>query len=403
MRLRLKRKPSDDDIAGPSKRYKEEQSEDEGYNEDDVDVVGSDDEVDNLSDEEDANAVDDEDDEDDASVADDKPYDEATEAFPARAAFDKDLQALEEKTVASARMLRKTLDEHSAVSETLQNMKSKLDDAVQPPNPEREMVALVGGTGAGKIFIPVSRWPKLIVTITGKSTFFNALTDTPQLAKAVCFSQLPNEECFSDISQLSAGESCTSVPTFYSHKLDWQNQPYAAEICYYTVEKCRKLLEDLLRQYNLYNFEPESDWTSDQRSEYSQQAETAFQTFRTLFCDQDLFSSQGDAEGSLEDHYKDSNTHELLDLMESWCEGFFADFDTEDDAGYTHHEADTVDELRSYTDPLTAPNHSFDEPSLWPLVELVRIGVSSPRVLKYVTIVDLPGKVDCLAASGFQI
>jgi len=160
------------------------------------------------------------------------------------------------------------------------------------------------------------------------------------------------------------------------------------------VEKCRKLLEKLLRQYNLYNFEAEADWTSDQKSEYSQQAETAIQTFRTLFCDQDLFASQGDAEGSLADHYKNSNTDELLDLMESWCEDFFADFDIEDDAGYTQHEADTVDELRSYTDPLTSPNHSFDEPSLWPLVELVRIGVSSSRVLKYVTIVGLPGKVD---------
>lgn len=169
------------------------------------------------------------------------------------------------------------------------------------------------------------------------------------------------------------------------------------------MAKCRKLLEELLRQYNLYEFEPDDDWTSDQRSEYSQQAETAIQTFRTLFCNQDAFGSQGDAEGSLENHYKACSTDELLDLMEGWCEEFFEEFDvTEDDAGYTQHEADTVDELRSYTDPLTAPNHSFDEPSLWPLVELVRIGVSSSRVLKYVTMVDLPGKVDFLIASHSQ-
>jgi hypothetical protein len=199
-----------------------------------------------------------------------------------------------------------------------------------------------------------------------------------------------------DMKQLSAGESCTSVPTFYLHKLDWQTQPFAAEIGYYTVEKCRKLLEELLRHYNLYNFEPEDDWTNDQKSEYSQQAETAIQTFRTLFCDQGLFASQGDAERSLHDHYKASSTGELLDLMEGWCEGFFEEFDVEDDAGYTQHEAETIAELRSYIDPLTAPNHSFDEPSLWPLVELVRIGVSSSRVLRYVTLVDLPGKVDGL-------
>ena len=170
------------------------------------------------------------------------------------------------------------------------------------------------------------------------------------------------------------------------------------------MEKCRKLLEELLRQYNLYEFESDDDWTSDQRSEYSQQAETAIQTFRTLFCDKDAFASQGGAEGSLDAHYKACSKDELLDLMESWCEEFFEEIDvTENDAGYTQHEADTIDELRSYTDPLTAPNHSFDEPSLWPLVELVRIGVSSSRALKYVTIVDLPGKVNCLVASYSQI
>lgn len=158
MRLRLKRQPSDDDIAGPSKRYKEEPPGDEGYNEDDADGVKSDHEVDDLSDEEDANSMDDEGDEDDASVADDRPYDEATEAFPARPAFDKELQALDETTVALATMLRKTLEDHSSVSETLQNMKPKLDEAVQPPTPERLMVAMVGVTGAGKRSIPVSRW-----------------------------------------------------------------------------------------------------------------------------------------------------------------------------------------------------------------------------------------------------
>ena len=189
MKLRLKRKHSDDDIAGPSKRHNVDWPEDEGYNEDEAETVESDDEVDDGSDEEDANSVDDGDDQGDASIVDDGPYDEAIEAFPARPAFDKELQILDERTVSLARMLRKTLEEHSSVSETLQNMKAKLDEAVQPPNPEQLMVAMVGATGAGKTSRALISCIVLNIAVTGKSSSLNAVTDTPQLAKAVCFSR----------------------------------------------------------------------------------------------------------------------------------------------------------------------------------------------------------------------
>jgi hypothetical protein len=107
------------------------------------------------------------------------------------------------------------------------------------------------------------------------------------------------------------------------HKLPWQSQKYAAEIRYYTVERCRKLLEELLSHYNLYKFEKDEDWSSNQRSEYSQQADTAMQNFRTLFCNQAAFASQRSAEEQLKQCYKNSDTNKLLDIMAMWCEGFF--------------------------------------------------------------------------------
>jgi hypothetical protein len=214
--------------------------------------------------------------------------------------------------------------------------------------------------------------------IPGKSSLLNVVTDTPHLAKA-----------------LAAGESCTSVPTYYMHRLPWQSSAFAAEIRYYPVEECRQLPEELLGQYNFYTFEKDEDWTNDQRNEYSQLADTAIQTFRTLFCGSTEFRSQAAAENVLSYSYSNDRKQGLLDTMVVSCKEAFASHPEENGAAFTRFAANTASELRSCTDPLTAPYHSRDTHSLWPLVESVQIGVPSSRVLKYATMVDLPGIISC--------
>jgi hypothetical protein len=158
MELHLRRKrPGDDDddyLPGPSKRHNDAWSEDEGYDENNAE---------DGSDEEDTSLVDDGSDDENASTVDDTPYDEDTEAFPHCAAFDQALQTLEEETVSLAKKLRKTLEQHASVSESLQNMKVKIDEAVEPPEPERLMIVMVGATGAGKISQDSFPCPKLKV------------------------------------------------------------------------------------------------------------------------------------------------------------------------------------------------------------------------------------------------
>jgi hypothetical protein len=108
-------------------------------------------------------------------------------------------------------------------------MKPKLNAAVERPNPERRMVAMVGAMGAGKISRSLVHGPALIILFQERvrcST--RSQTRRNWRKRYVCCG------------------SCTSISTFYSHKLERQRQSYAAEICYYTVEKCRKLLEELL-------------------------------------------------------------------------------------------------------------------------------------------------------------
>lgn len=163
------------------------------------------------------------------------------------------------------------------------------------------------------------------------------------------------------------------------HRLRWQIfEKYAAEIQYYTIPKCRELLEDMLRQYNVYTFEYDEDWTNKQSNEYSQQSSTAFDTFRTLFRDRVEFESQGAAEQKLCESYRSKGTTDLVNAMVGWCETFFEDFAKDDGAGYTRCEGKTMDELRKQIDPLTAPNHFADECSLWPLVQKVCVGIPFP-------------------------
>jgi len=80
--------------------------------------------------------------------------------------------------------------------------------------------------------------------------------------------------------------------------------------------------------------------------------------------------------------------------MVTWCAGYLGQHDSYGGASFQRCIGNTVEELNDLLDPLTSPKHDFDEPSLWPLVEKVTVGVPAVRVLKYVDLMDLPGITD---------
>jgi len=228
---------------------------------------------------------------------------------------------------------------------------------LREPDPQRLVVAMVGSTGAGE------------------SALLNSITDVSRLAKEVC-----------------AGESCTIVPTVYTHRLSWQiDEPFTAEILYYPVSRCRELLHEQLRAYRLFHFQKDGVWNADQEKKYARAADTALETFRTLFCDHEQFESPRSAKGSLQSDFLESRNG-LLETMVGWFQEHFHGYSTENDASYQQFADNSADGLNRLVDPLTTPNHRMDEPSLWPLVEKVIVGVPSSRVLEYIDIVDLPGK-----------
>jgi ABC-type glutathione transport system ATPase component len=88
--------------------------------------------------------------EDDASGMNEAVHDGSMEPFPQRPAYDKGLHDVYKKNKMLAVQLLTIFNKYSHISKELQNMQSKAVEAVKLHVPDRVMVALVGGTGAGK-------------------------------------------------------------------------------------------------------------------------------------------------------------------------------------------------------------------------------------------------------------
>lgn len=96
--------------------------------------------------------VDDDDDDDDDSEPEDAAYDESQENFPRCPAFDPAILRIKARAESSIQKLTGVLEEYASVNEDLKNMRLKCDEVMKSKiSPKR--VALLGGTGAGKLNI----------------------------------------------------------------------------------------------------------------------------------------------------------------------------------------------------------------------------------------------------------
>lgn len=177
----------------------------------------------------------------------------------------------------------------------------------------------------------------------------------------------------------------------FKHKLMGQTLPFAAKTTYCSTKKCRDFLRCQLANYDRFTFKFDKDWTESEEQEFRQRANTAVTNFRTLFCDKSRFESPGVTVKTLARNYSKKGHHDLLDKMAGWYKERLRGQRMEDDASFTFCQGNTAVELRSILDPLITPHHACDTPSLWPLVKEVQIGIPSSRVLRYLTIHDLPG------------
>lgn len=192
---------------------------------------------------------------------------------------------------------------------------------------------------------------------------------------------------------MAGGQSCTYVGTEYERPFVGQTQNFAAKVEYFDIDSIGELLKRLIADYYHWHFEQEFDLSDDEKQELNRLAKTAFTTFRSLFCDKSEFESPYAATVYLEQAYKDEE-HNALDKFSEWCRQLLEEKEADEDDHIEYLDDETQEGLLEQLNPLVFSNSRFEEPSLWPLVKKVRIGIKGPRILEYITLIDLPGLDD---------
>lgn len=115
-----------------------------------------------------------------------------------------------------------------------------------------------------------------------------------------------------------------------------------------------------------------------------------------MFCNKPEFESQETSEAILGRCEDPLYSVQLTAMILSWCDAHIQ-YRPEGYGVNVHarnFEAATVSDLRDIIDPLISASAIYEEAALWPLIDGVAVGVRDSRILKHVTLVDLPGTAD---------
>ncbi|KAK4550660.1 hypothetical protein LTR36_000239 [Oleoguttula mirabilis] len=299
----------------------------------------------------------------DATVDDDSEdatYNERSEPFPSCAAYDARFAEIEDRLVELASGAKAVLDGQMCDTDAVDRLQALASDAATVPEPRREMIGLLGDTGAGK------------------SSFTNSFTDIPNMAKA-----------------LDAGQSCTYVVTLYTKASPSQKLDFSAEIEYFDLETIGRLLSDSLDDWQAWRFDADPTWSEDLKQQHQRRAMTCLSTFRAVFRTLDAFKTSQSAEKRLDAIVrKDIERAEEIKMFVTNAKKELDKKAQRDGKYFDYWEADTQGELRDITDPLLSEVSNYEEPTLWPLVKKVTWGVRGSRILDRFTVADMAGISD---------
>lgn len=173
-----------------------------------------------------------------------------------------------------------------------------------------------------------------------------------------------------------------------------------AEIKFYGFDKIRNIVQHESRAYYNFTIANIDDEDQETKVELSACQETAVETFKALFANRKEFRDEDTIENffSTAESVEDRN---ILNTLIKWVERIMVEYGAND--GLLCLNAYSVEELAGKVAPFanTSTHVANDEgrlnPSLWPLVEIVRVGLQSRLLNQGLVIADLPGKCHCFA------
>ena len=174
-----------------------------------------------------------------------------------------------------------------------------------------------------------------------------------------------------------------------------QKTPFRAEVTFLGREEVRKMIRDQFKAYYDYQFGDQAAMEPDALDELGAAHETAIETFKALFSNKDDFSD----DDTIEDFFSTATSAEdrhILQTLNAWLDATMAEYGADD--GLIYFDANTSEELASRVQHFVktcTDREDFQHrpaPSLWPVVEIIRVGLYSRLLARGLVIADVPGK-----------
>lgn len=155
------------------------------------------------------------------------------------------------------------------------------------------------------------------------------------------------------------------------------------------------MLQKLVDDYNTWNYDPPEDMTPDLTEKLSKLSTTAFDTLRFMFCDKKEMQSPRAGEDFM-DWVCSEQRASAIEVLVSWCTELLERNNANRGNLVEHLESDTAKDLVELLKPKVFATSKCDNENaaVWPLVKHVRVGIDGPQILRYITLVDLPGLDD---------